>query len=92
MTFEEVITYTTYVTTGASILRIILHWLRQFPLLLFFVPDKEESNFWKFYTAIELSTTYISISLAAFGKQKASSTLDAPVAKSISPGEGQIKP
>ena len=71
----------------ASVLRIGLHWLRG----LLAISIGEGSKFWLFYDKLELSLTYISVSLAAYGKKKVESSAEAPVTKSLGPGEGKIK-
>ena len=62
---EDLINYITWTVTGATLIRLALHWTRQ--LLQIWI--SETSTFWIIYGKLELSLSYIAGSLAAYGNK-----------------------
>jgi len=87
LTVTDLLNWATRIVTGATAVRIGLHWARQ-GLAIWIEPG---ASFWSFYDKVELTMAYLAGSLAALGRKKIESTIEEPVTRAASPSEGKIK-
>ena len=70
LTIEQLLEYLAIAVTVASVVRLVLHWLRG--LLTIWLPFHPErpSGFWRFFDKFDQTLAYVALSLGAYGKKE----------------------